>query len=500
MRTTKFLKGIFILLILASASFFFFSINSTDTDLWGHLKFGEDIQKTQTVPRYDSYSYSFFGKRWINHEWLSELLFYTIFKFTTSTGLILFKVGLGFIITLLIFLALENKTKSGILKIIFILSALSVINYGFLTRPQVFTYLFFTLFVFLIDRYEKTGKYYMLYPLPFISLAWCNLHGGFIAGMGFLLLYLIFKIFEKKVTKRLVIITSLAALLTLINPNGKDLWLFLIKSLSSPRPYIYEWQKIEFASLYLGYFLLLLFTISGVLFSKAKKIPYELAVLFIASLYSFIHNRHMVLFAISAAIYAPRYVDALIKNRLTGIEGKIPKGVSTSLMLLFCSYFLLMAPYKGEGNPLKIKIREDSYPLDAIHFMRDNGISGNIFSFFNWAEMCIRELPDENKVFFDGRYRTVYSDDFIEDYFEVLYGRKDYREHLSKFPETDIMLLHRMNPLRLKLTNDKEWVRVYASTTAWIFLRDNKKNYPIIEEFKNKRLIYRKGPLPKYWN
>jgi len=498
MRRVKLLNGLLLFLILASASFFFFSNNLTDVDLWGHLKFGEDILKTRTVPRYDSYSYSHHGQRWINHEWLAELLFYAVFKTATSTGLIFLKVVLGFITTLLIFFSLKNKTENSVLKIIFLTLALSVINYGFLTRPQVFTYLFFTLLLFLIDKYENAKKSYLLYPIPFIFLLWCNLHGGFIAGVGFLFLYLIFKILERNASKDLVIITSLAALLTLINPNGIGLWAFLVKSLSVPRPYIYEWKMMEFASLYIGYFLLLLLTIIGIASSKVKKIPYELAVLFIGAVFSFLHHRHMVLFAISAAVYAPRYLDALLKSRFKKIEEKIPNKAAISLIFLLFLYFLFMAPYKGEGNPFKIKI-QDEYPLEAIYFMRDNGICGNIFPFFNWGEMCIRELPVGNRVFFDGRYKTLYSDDFINGYFEVLYGRQNYKGFLSGFPETDIMFLHRMNPLRLKLVNDREWVLVYSSTTGWIFLKNNKKNKDLIDKFKNKKLIYRKDPPPKYW-
>ncbi len=66
-----------------------------DVDLWGHLKFGQDILREGSLPRTDSYSYTAPGSQWINHEWLMEVLFYTIFLAAGSPGLVLFKLVLG---------------------------------------------------------------------------------------------------------------------------------------------------------------------------------------------------------------------------------------------------------------------------------------------------------------------------------------------------------------------------------------------------------------------
>ena len=106
-------------------------------------------------------------------------------------------------------------------------------------------------------------------------------------------------------------------------------------------------------------------------------------------------------------------------------------------------------------------------------------------------------MSKATKVFFDGRYKTVYGDDFVKDYFDVLYGKKDYRDYLARFPETDVMFLNRINPLARKLAEDKEWMLVYPSSQAWIFLKDNRKNSRIIEGFKKGRLIYNdtRGPF-----
>ncbi|MEW6094234.1 MAG: hypothetical protein AB1531_09745, partial [Chloroflexota bacterium] len=47
-----------------------------DPDFWWHLRTGQLIAETGAIPRADPFSFTNFGKTWIAHEWLSELIFY----------------------------------------------------------------------------------------------------------------------------------------------------------------------------------------------------------------------------------------------------------------------------------------------------------------------------------------------------------------------------------------------------------------------------------------
>ena len=496
----KLLTGSLVGLLLLTGAFFYFSNNISDPDLWGHLKFGGDIYRDRAVQRYDTYSDTTPGAPWINHEWLSELIFYALYSSATSTGLILFKVFIGMAIIILLYLSVRGRIRSKSLALGFMLTSLAVINYGFLSRPQIFTYLGFALFCFLIQRYETKERLLYLWPLVPLSLVWANLHGGFIAGMAFLAAYLAFKLASGKAVKELTIIVLLSILATFVNPYGKELWSFLFKSLSQPRPHISEWQKIRLVPFYSAYFAVVLTAAAGMFFSKAKKPPFTIFAIAAGIAASFFHNRHMVLSVIIIATHAPSYIDVFSVKGLTAFERKVPKWLARAGILCLCVYFAAMAPYKGEGNPLKIKIPQRIYPLDAVRFLKDNGITGNIFPFFNWSQVCISELSGKSRVFFDGRYRTVYEDRFIRDYFDVLYGRKDYRSHLEGFPETDIMLLHRDNALSFDLLKDSEWVQVYDTPIARVFLKNNEHNSAAIEAFKRRALIRPAAASPVYWN
>src|SRR3954447_19457981 len=60
-----------------------------DPDIWWHLKTGEIIWNTHSIPRVDPFSFTAFGKPWIAQEWLSELTIYGAYHLGGYTGLML---------------------------------------------------------------------------------------------------------------------------------------------------------------------------------------------------------------------------------------------------------------------------------------------------------------------------------------------------------------------------------------------------------------------------
>ena len=493
----NFFKALFILIVVC-ASLYFFSDNKVDPDLWGHLKFGEEICEEKKVPLYDTYSYSSYGARWINHEWLSEVIFYTVFRLSGGAGLLAVKFLAGLMMAFLIYLSVQRDTKSFFLKLLFILLPFSVIGYGFATRPQVFTYLFFAFTVFLLEKFERTGRLWWLYPFPAVFLIWSNLHGGFIAGLGVLFVYCIFKIPEKDAKKSLMFIAALSAAATFINPNGPALWAFLLKTLSAPRPHLEEWGPVAFSSYFVDYFAISILTVAGLTFSRRRRNAYEVTILLGALIVSFLQNRHIVLFAVLFAVYMPKYIDSIMEGPLIGLERKFSAKTLGAILLCFSPVFLYGGLFAGKTDPLKIEVPADKYPTGAIKFMKDNALGGNIFCFFDWAEMCIWELSPQSKVFFDGRYRTVYNEELIEGYFDVIYGKRGYKEFLSKFPQTDIMLLHPFGKLAQEVSEDSEWIKVYVSPVAVIFVKHNKKNKDVIRRFIKDELVCKPETGPFY--
>src|SRR5277367_3273285 len=64
--------------------------NAVDPDLWWHLRTGQWILDTGHVPRSDPFSFTRAGHAWVAQEWLSEVVFYELWKHGGAAALIVF--------------------------------------------------------------------------------------------------------------------------------------------------------------------------------------------------------------------------------------------------------------------------------------------------------------------------------------------------------------------------------------------------------------------------
>jgi hypothetical protein len=62
--------------------------NAADPDLWWHLKTGQLIVESKSVPHADPFSFTRAGQPWIAHEWLSDVLLYELQSTAGQAGLI----------------------------------------------------------------------------------------------------------------------------------------------------------------------------------------------------------------------------------------------------------------------------------------------------------------------------------------------------------------------------------------------------------------------------
>jgi hypothetical protein len=81
-----------IIALVLAVVFFVAARTQADPDLWGHVRFGQDILSSG-IPVADSYSYLNGNDPWINHELLAEVLFGAAFNFLGVSGLVAVKTA-----------------------------------------------------------------------------------------------------------------------------------------------------------------------------------------------------------------------------------------------------------------------------------------------------------------------------------------------------------------------------------------------------------------------
>ncbi|MGA9964369.1 MAG: hypothetical protein WBQ10_04125, partial [Terriglobales bacterium] len=81
--------------VLALGLFTMAARSVTDPDVWWHLRTGQLIVQTHRVFHTDPYSFTRFGKPWVDHEWLSQVLMFGLYRLAGWGGLI---AGFGAVI------------------------------------------------------------------------------------------------------------------------------------------------------------------------------------------------------------------------------------------------------------------------------------------------------------------------------------------------------------------------------------------------------------------
>ena len=62
-----------------------------DPDLWGHVRFGQDLLRSGRLSAVDPYSFTS-DRPWVNHEWLSEVVMALAFGRADAVGLNLLRL------------------------------------------------------------------------------------------------------------------------------------------------------------------------------------------------------------------------------------------------------------------------------------------------------------------------------------------------------------------------------------------------------------------------
>lgn len=161
-----------------------------DSDTGWHIRAGESILATRTLPASDPYSFSRAGVSWLDWEWASDALTAAAANAAGMAGVaVLFAASIALCTWLWFRL---NFVAGGDLLLAALLAApmLSTVNLHWLARPHVFGWVMLLLFLLLLEglRTRRVGN--MAYAAAFaVGMVWANLHGSFILAPALALLY-----------------------------------------------------------------------------------------------------------------------------------------------------------------------------------------------------------------------------------------------------------------------------------------------------------------------
>ena len=215
-----------------------------DADTGYHIRAGEYILDTHTIPKQDIFSFISPALPWTSHEWLSEVIMAMVHRMFGLTGIVIF---FSFIISAsyyLLYRTIKTDEDNLLVTVFIVLLALITSQIHWLARPHIFSLVITIIWYVLLDAYQYEEKKHIFF-LPPIMLIWVNLHAGFVVGFMMLGIYLfgnmvgiLFspetqkEIYHKKF--RLIgFITGSCLFVSLINPFGYKILLFPFKLVSN---------------------------------------------------------------------------------------------------------------------------------------------------------------------------------------------------------------------------------------------------------------------------
>jgi hypothetical protein len=468
-----------------------------DYDTGYHLMTGKYIVSTHSIPLYDIFSYTALGARWIAHYWLSGVLFYLVDSFFGDAGLIVF-VSLVAVLTYFIILRLIVEKIGKKLLPFILLFIFSYLTLGlWVARPQIFTYLFCALLIYLLEKWRSLKIKSILYWLVPIFILWANMHAGVVVGIFILILYAFWTLIayqERKEVIGVLFVFFAAILSTLINPNGYKLltYLYTIAPAVSKMKvgewmsifyYIQRWQSKVFL-------IIAFLSLSFVWWAELKKRKnlnqvdwVSLGLVSASFLMPIISIRHVAFLPIFAFPFVCFYLDSLLKEKEIVLEQRS----LFSFLTIILGLVLIIGP--ALRIPLYMHTISNILPWKVADFIKENNISGPMFNPQHYGGYFIWRLWPDYKVFIDGRseiyfgtpnndYDTIF---FQKDGWEDLLNNK-YKINFIIVPYSELgssfgsFISNRINKIG--------FVCVYYDDNALIFVRDSSKNKEIIDRFK----------------
>ncbi len=459
-----------------------FSNDVADYDLWGYLSFGRVFVELGYFPFQDIFSYTPTKSVWVYHEWLTGILFYFIYKYSGSPGLQFLRYMIVLITLFLMYRTAVRRGATPVWSLTALIPAALLISFGYVpVRAQIFTYLFFILTLYHLESARKTQEWLRLAWLIPVQILWCNLHGGFLAGLALPFLYGFGEGIAGRKARPYFIFGAAAAFATLINPYGAGYWQFILYSATMPRWNINEWASLYRAindNIYVVpsciFISLGLITLFLYVFRKKRDYVEWLVVAMILYV-GMKHIRHTVFFGLVFGSYLPLllsdYWQTFQKRRLTNNAWSwFPVGVLTTVLIIV---YLI-------GNPLfacrvlpafGLATPSPEFPAGAYKWIKENHFSGNILPNFEWGEFFIWYFSPSCRVAMDGRYETVYPEETTREYFDFLAGKEEGRIFLKKYPH-DLAVIKPDSGGNFLMQTEKNWKEVYSDRGCIVYLRE----------------------------
>lgn len=491
--------------VLAGVGFMVSLIPLPPNDFWWHLKIGEIIYTTRTIPNTNMFAWTLPADAPFTYgAWLGELLLYALYRWG---GLALVTFARNLLVLLafwIVGLTAQERVAQAIVAqadslrhgrltapALALLGGMSLNN--LIVRPQIWSFPLFALYLWLLTRYAAgrlRARWLLL--LPPLMAFWVNAHGAFVLG---LVLVGIFAVGEavrallrapdalpwRKVGV-LFGVGALTALATLANPRGVGIAAYVVDLLTD-RPsqaLVVEWQSptpsgVANVVFYVS-ILALLLTLA---WARRRPTPTD-ALLMVGFLWlAWSGMRYVVWYGMAVMPILAEEWAALWPRLAAAPARRHP--VNLILLLLLAVPVALAQPWWVErlplpetywkqvwrGSPIGPLVSQAT-PVAAVEYLRAHP-GGRLFHEMGYGSYLIWAMPEQG-VFVDPRVELYPYEQWL-DYVRIGRGVR-YNELLEGYGADRLMVDRELQGELIRaLEDDPRWEQEYADGRTEIWRR-----------------------------
>lgn len=407
--------------------------------LW-HIRAGTVQMEKGSVLTQDPFSFTALGEPWRTQSWLADLM-YGYFEALAPLAIGPWVTVIsGAIVTYTVALRAYRRVNSALVAGTVGLVAMWVSLGWFSPRPVVISLAFFALVLLITDDPK------LRWALPIVMWLWASIHGGFIVGLGYIVLD---GLARRRGARKIDLVASIAAVMVTAHGWGIVAVLFDFLQVGPALDIIVEWAVPDFYGLALLPFLGIL--VGLILVARRGSLSTrELWVVIPFLLFSFSASRAVPLATLALV---PWIAESMRPFGRFGNSGGSPVLAAIALAAIVVPFSI---PIDGGLDPERFPI-EAAEHLSSDRVFHDDGAGGYLI---------YAQYPDR-RVYIDDR-AELYGEAFVR-YGEAKAGLPVWREVFERW-ELDEALLRNDAPL-LEVLRAAGWRERHSDETFSIVSR-----------------------------
>lgn len=449
-----------------------------DPDYFWHVRTGQLIVETGRLPTVDPFSFTWGGRPWTLHEWLSEVLMYGLVS-AAGPALTLVLFGLLPVATFAVLAWMLARRGVGVLGFAVAAIPASLVVSPYLTlRPQAMSWLLLAVLLALLDRLrpERPRRALLLVPL---FAVWANLHGLWVVGLGVVATYAIFTVLGRTPmasARPWMAVAALGAIAaTALTPAGPEGVLYPLRYVDAGDwglANIAEWQSPDFHEpAHLA--LLALIVVLGL--NGGRATPGWLVMLsWVGVAMALVALRNAPIAAVLAVpAIALGVHDRWAARRAGGPPRQRPyriqrarRAMEATLAAVVIGAALVITLPRSPG----LAADPARFPVSGADVLAERLPDARVLAEYGWGGYVIHRLyPTGGRVFIDGR-NDMYDQAILESYSAIRAAEDGWRDELDAWA-VDAVLLPPSAPLVRALEQDEAWCEAYRDELQVLLLR-----------------------------